>query len=92
MALVNSVTYSVGFALVMALIALIRELFGNNTIWGIAISLPMKISGLQIAFAGFTLVGFLGALFRFIRRAVLWLFYGLNGSKKQIPDLWDSDR
>ena len=33
--MVDAVVYSAGFALAMALIACVRELFGSNTIWGI---------------------------------------------------------
>ncbi|MEM1485408.1 Rnf-Nqr domain containing protein [Oscillospiraceae bacterium PP1C4] len=75
MALVDAVTYSIGFALVMCIVAFVRELFGNNTIWGVPASLPFKISGLQIAFAGFIIVAFLSALLRFIKRTALLVFY-----------------
>lgn len=75
MALVDSVTYSVGFSLALCLIGTVREFFGSNTLWGISIALPIKLSGLQIAFSGFILAAFFCALFRFIKRMMLWFAY-----------------
>lgn len=75
MALVDSISYSLGFAVAICMIACLRELFGNNTIWGIPVSLPVKIGGLQIAFAGFIFTAFFSALFRFVKRLMLRASY-----------------
>lgn len=75
MALVDSVTYSFGFSLALCLIAAVREYFGNSSLWGISMELPIKMSGLQIAFSGFILTAFFCALFRFIKRMVLCFLY-----------------
>ena len=45
--MVDAVVYSAGFALAMALIACVRELFGSNTIWGIAVKFPIRTRGLH---------------------------------------------
>ncbi len=71
--MVDAVVYSAGFALAMALIACVRELFGSNTIWGIAVKFPIRTRGMQIAFAGFILVALFGALFRSLHRVVIAL-------------------
>lgn len=71
----DAFSYSVGFALAMAAIGSVRELLGNNTIWGLPVTMPVKLDGVQVAFAGFIVTAFLAALFRFIRRCVLCLYY-----------------
>lgn len=78
MALVDSVTYSFGFSFALCLIAAVREFFGNSSLWGVNLELPIKISGLQIAFSGFILTALFCALFRFIKRMVLCFTLRLN--------------
>ena len=75
LALVDAVSYSVGFALAMCLLAAIREVLGNNTLWGAAVKLPVRFTGVQISFAGFILVALLAALVQFLRRVVLGHLY-----------------
>ncbi len=70
---VDAVVYSAGFALAMALIACVRELFGSNTIWGLSVKFPIRTRGMQIAFAGFILVALFGALFRALHRGMVAL-------------------
>lgn len=69
-ALTDSVCYSVGFALALCLISALRELGGSNTLWGISMHLPIKMSGLQVAFSGFIVTAFLCALFQAVGRCV----------------------
>lgn len=75
LALADALSYSVGFALAMVLIACIREPLSNNTLWGVPFALPFKASGFQIGFSGFILAAFLAALFRFVKRMYRMLLY-----------------
>ena len=75
LALVDAVGYSAGFALAMCLLAAIRELLGNNTLWGRAVKLPVRLTGVQIPFAGFILVALLAALLQFLRRVAAGQLY-----------------
>lgn len=70
LALVDAAAYSLGFALALGLIAALRELWGANTIWGIAVNLPLKMSGLQLAFSGFIVTALLCALFQTCGRCI----------------------
>lgn len=78
LALVDAITYSCGFALALCLISALRELWGANTIWGIPVSLPLKMGGLQIAFSGFLVTALLSALFRAIERCFRARIYRLS--------------
>ncbi len=75
MALTDAVTYSIGFCLALCLIAALREYFGSGTLWGISVQLPVRLSGLQVAFSGFILTAFFSAFFRFVKRFLLCLTY-----------------
>jgi electron transport complex protein RnfE len=75
LALIDGVTYSIGFALAALLVAALREAFGTNTIWGVPLKLPFRIYGLQLAYSGFILVALLSACFRFLRRLAYQLLY-----------------
>ena len=75
LALLDAISYSAGFALAMCLIALIREPLGSNTLWGIPISFPIKLTGLQIAFSGFIVLSLLIALLQFLHRILLYIRY-----------------
>lgn len=75
LALADAVTYSVGFAFALCLIAFLRELFGANTVWGIPVQLPVKMAGLQIAFAGFLVTALLCAFFRAAGRCIRGRLY-----------------
>ena len=75
LALVDAVGYSAGFALAMCLLAAIRGLLGNNTLWGRAVKLPVRLTGVQIPFAGFILVALLAALLQFLRRVAVGQLY-----------------
>ncbi len=75
LALMDSLSYSLGFALAMCLLAAIREFLGNNTIWGVAVKFPVRFTGVQIAFSGFILLALLAALLQFLRRVFLLHLY-----------------
>lgn len=83
MALVDAVTYSVGFALAVCLIAFFRELLGSGSLWGVPVPMPFKAEGVQIAFAGYIAVALLSALVRFLRRAVLAFSYRRHNPKPE---------
>lgn len=70
LALVDALTYSAGFALALCIISGLRELFGANTLWGIPVQLPLKLSGLQYAFSGFIVTALLCAFFQAFGRCV----------------------
>lgn len=69
--LADTLSYTGGFALAVCLIAAIREIFGYNTIWGIALKMPIKLAGMQYAFCGFIVTAFLAALWRMGKRLLL---------------------
>ncbi len=69
-AVVIGLCASLGFSLALFLIAFFRELFGTGSIWGYPVELvPVKLSGLLMPFAGFFVLGFLGAFWQFAARA-----------------------
>lgn len=74
-ALLDAVMYSIGAAFALCLMAVVREVLGNNTIWGFPVAFPLKMRGLQIAFSGFLLTAFFGALFHGLRRILLMAYY-----------------
>lgn len=70
LALADAVSYSVGFAFALCLIASLRELLGANTLWGTPVPLSLKMSGLQFAFSGFIVTALLCAFFQAAGRCV----------------------
>ncbi|MEG1849721.1 MAG: Rnf-Nqr domain containing protein, partial [Oscillospiraceae bacterium] len=61
-----------GLALVLCGVSALREILGNRTIWDVEFGLyPIRMSGVMLPFFGFILLGFLGALFRCVDRAIL---------------------
>ena len=68
-ALYDAVASSIGYAVVIILVGLIREFLGMSSIWGIHINLPVHFEGLLMPFGGFLMIGFLAAFLRmFINR------------------------
>lgn len=65
--LLDGLCYCGGFAAVILAIAAVRELLASNSLWGIPIALPFKISAVVLPFAGFLLVGIFAAGARFLR-------------------------
>ncbi|TCL42806.1 Rnf-Nqr domain containing protein [Harryflintia acetispora] len=69
--LIDGVLHLLGFSVVMALLACVRELFGYGSVWGIPVTgITFKLSGLLIPFSGCILLAFLAAGSRYIGR--LW--------------------
>lgn len=67
----TALSNALGFSLVALVVALLREYFGSGTLWGIAVPVPIRLSGLLIPFSGFIIMGFLLALTRFINKILL---------------------
>lgn len=84
-ALVDAVSYSAGFALIMCLLALLREWLGTGNIWGVPVRAPLTLSGIQITFTGFILLALLSAAARFLRRAALLLIYRRDNPRTAPP-------
>lgn len=57
-----------GFAVVACIMGAVRELFGNGTILGYPVAMPVTFPALLIPFAGFILLGFLAAAIKFFTR------------------------
>jgi electron transport complex protein RnfE len=68
-AIIDSLTVSIGFSLVIILVSAIRELLGSGTIWGLPV--PIFSATHSDVFSaipgGFIIVGFLAGLIQFIR-------------------------
>ena len=55
---------SIGYAVVIMLVGLIRELLGASSIWGMHVNLPVHFEGLLLPFGGFLMLGFLAAILK----------------------------
>lgn len=78
-ALLDGFIQSMGFALVMCLIAGVRELLGYGTLWGVPFDIPTKLPGILLPFAGFILIGFLAAFGKYIDRLIKkFIYHGEN--------------
>lgn len=62
--------YCIGFAVAILLISAVRELLYANTLWGLPVPLPFKISAAVLPFAGFMLVGMFSAICSFLREFI----------------------
>lgn len=71
--MVSALMNALAFAMIMILVAFLRELFGSGTLWGVAVTLPIKLGGLQIPFSGFIMMGFLLAFAKFFNKKMLAL-------------------
>lgn len=58
---------AVGFGLVMCIMAAIREILTQSTLWGIHLPWGQHIPMAALPFAGLILLGFLAAFFRWLR-------------------------
>lgn len=86
-ALADSVVYSLGATMALCIIGAVRELLGVNMIWGVSVELPIRMSGFQIAFAGFLVTAFGSAVFHVIRRIVLLAHYRRENPLAREEDL-----
>ena len=72
-ALLHAVCYTLGFALVVFGIALIREPLGSGMLWGHLIEVPLRLNPIQYPFGGFLLLGYFAALYQLLERLCLQL-------------------
>lgn len=72
-ALLHAVCFSLGFALVVFSIALIREPMGSGMLWGRPIEVSLRLSPIQYPFGGFLLLGYFAALYQLLERLFLQL-------------------
>ncbi len=63
-ALLDGVTASVGYAAVLIVVGLIREVLGSGSIFGFRFFEGRTMSGLLLPFGGFIMLGFSGAILR----------------------------
>ena len=75
--------YSLGFALVLFGIALVREPLGSGTFWGHPVNLPVRLSPIQYSFGGFFLLGYLAALYQLLERVFRYLRVWSNNHKEK---------
>lgn len=59
--ILQAVCLAVGFAAVAFLMGGLREFIGYGTLWGFPLNTPLKITGVQLPFFGFILLGFIAA-------------------------------
>lgn len=71
--LVTAFMNALAFALTMGVVSLFREVFGNGTIWGFAVGVPIKLSGFLMPFGGFIVMAFLLAIVKFLNKQMLAL-------------------
>lgn len=75
--LLSGALYSGGFALVAFVMAAVRELLGNGTLWGVTVFTATVPAALTV-FSGFILLAFLGAGVRALHRLIMAISYRLD--------------
>lgn len=68
---IDAVFASVGYALVILLVSVVREIIGNGTIYSVDLHFPVKLSGMLLPFGGFLVLGFLAAIIKAILAKVV---------------------
>jgi len=69
--LARSIVDIVAFAGLMFAIALVREYFGNGTVWGTPVPIPFRQTAILYPFFGFILTGFLLAFLRRVNKIMV---------------------
>lgn len=87
-ALLNALCYSLGFALVLFGIALIREPIGSGSLWGRPLDIPFQLSPIQYSFGGFILLGYFAAAYQLLEH----LFVSLAKKKARNAKKFRPDR
>lgn len=64
---------ALAFSLTMVLVSLVREYFGNGTLWGIPLGTGRGLGGLLLPFGGFIAVSFFLAFAKFLNKKLLAL-------------------
>jgi len=69
----GAVLSAVGFSIASVTVALVREIAGSGSIWGISLPLPFRLEGILLPFGGFVLMAFLLAATKFLNKKLLYL-------------------
>lgn len=72
---------ALAFSMIMVLVSLVREYFGNGTLWGLSIPSPVALSGISMRFFGFIFVGFMLAAAKYFNKKLL-AFRVLDAARK----------
>lgn len=60
----DAVSATIGYTLIIFIVAVIREILGSGTFYSIKLNLPVQFKGLLLPFGGFLMLGFLAAFFK----------------------------
>lgn len=60
----DAVSATIGYTLIIFVVAVIREVLGSGTFYSIKLNLPVQFKGLLLPFGGFLMLGFLAAFFK----------------------------
>lgn len=58
-----------GYAIIVLLVGLVREIIGSGTVYGVDLHLPVKLSGMLLPFGGFIVLGYISAVFKRVIKA-----------------------
>lgn len=61
---VNSLCAGFGYSAVLIVVGVVREIFGNGTIWGLKVLPIVPAAGMLMPMGGFVVLGFMSALLR----------------------------
>lgn len=62
--LINSLCAGVGYSMVLITVGIVREIFGNGTIWGVEVLPFAPAAGMLMPMGGFIVLAFMAALLR----------------------------
>lgn len=60
----DAVSATIGYTLIIFVVAVIREVLGSGTFYSIKLNLPVQFKGILLPFGGFLMLGFLAAFFK----------------------------
>lgn len=66
--LVDAVSAGAGYAFVVLIVGILREILGSGTIYSVPLHFPVRLQGLLLPFGGFLLIGFFAAGMKFFIR------------------------
>lgn len=62
--LVDAVSAGAGYAFVVLIVGILREVLGSGTIYSFSLSIPVRLQGFLLPFGGFLLIGFFAAFLK----------------------------
>lgn len=69
-AVLDALGSTVGFGLVICVMSTLREMTGFGTIWDVPLNIPVKLPEVSRPFVAFILLGFMSAVFQWLRRRI----------------------